>query len=788
MIHWKSVAFLFCTVVCLASQAQQKTKFSLFSLSDVKLLPGIFKEAEQTNIRYVMALDPDRLLAPFLREAGLKPKAESYPNWENTGLDGHIGGHYLSALALLYASTGDEDVLDRLNYMLAELKRCQDQNGNGYIGGVPGSNKLWASVASGKAEVGHFSIDKGWVPLYNIHKTYAGLRDAYLFAHRKLSKEILVKFANWMLTTVSQLNENQIQILLTSEHGGLNEVFADVSVISGDPKYLDLARKFSHKEILMPLARGEDQLNGLHANTQIPKVIGFERIASINNDSSYHKAADYFWETVVGHRTSVIGGNSVKEHFHSSNDFSSMMNSEEGPETCNSYNMLKLTKMLFENGGSARYIDYYERTLYNHILSTQHPENGGLVYFTPMRPGHYRVYSQPETSFWCCVGSGIENHSKYGELIYAHNEKSLFVNLFIPSTLKWAQKGLVFSQKTSFPDKETTILTVDSVVDPDFDVHIRYPGWVASGALMISINGKKQKMEAGPASYVKLSRKWKKGDKITVTLPMRTTTEQLPDGTDYVAVLHGPIVLAAKTDTLNMDGQLADDSRGGHIAKGKKYPLQDLPFFVSSHTDITPQIEPLPGKSLHFSAKNLIYPAKYQSLELMPFFRLHSSRYVVYWQKVSPIKLQILQNELAKEEAVTQQLEANTLDLVNSGEQQPESDHFLARENSTSGLNNERHWRAAKGWFSYQMNNYNHQASKLQVTYLPSAENRRFKITVNNETIASLNLDQSENQNFLTAEFDIPKRIVKSSSTLIVKFIAEENSETARIVALRLMK
>lgn len=788
MDYRKSLTLLFFTVVCLTSQAQQKAKFLLFNSSDVKLLPGIFKDAENTDMAYIMALEPDRLLSPFLREAGLKPKAKSYPNWENTGLDGHIGGHYLTALALLYASTGDKSVLSRLNYMLSELKRCQDQNGNGYIGGVPESKQLWASVASGNAKAGAFSIDKGWVPLYNIHKTYAGLRDAYLFAHSELSKSMLVKFSDWMLTMTAKLDDNQIQNLLTSEHGGLNEVFADVSVITGDPKYLELARKFSHQVIMEPLARKQDQLNGLHANTQIPKVMGFERIASINGDSSYHRAASFFWETVVGHRTSVIGGNSVREHFHPSDDFSSMINSEEGPETCNSYNMLKLTKMLYEKEGWEKYIDYYERTLYNHILSTQHPQKGGFVYFTPMRPGHYRVYSQPETSFWCCVGSGMENHAKYGELIYAHTDRNLFVNLFIPSKLKWKEKGLVLSQETLFPDRETTSLTIESVKNPDFKLNIRYPAWVAAGALTIRVNGKTEEFKAGPASYVSLSRRWKKGDKITVTLPMRTTTEQLPDGADYVAVLHGPIVLAAKTDTLNMDGLFADDSRGGHIAKGKKYPLQDMPFFVSSNADITAQIKPIAGKSLSFSTANLIYPAKDQSMELIPFFRLHSSRYVIYWQKVTPEKLQVIQQEIAKEEAVKQKLEAATVDVVNPGEQQPESDHFIESENTTTGLTNNRHWRAAKGWFSYKMRNKNNEAGKLQVTYLGSDKNRRFKITVNNEEIASLNLNGSNDDDFYTVDYDIPESIVKSSALLTVKFIAEKDSETAGIYELRLMK
>lgn len=788
MNYRKSLALLFFAVVCSTARAQQKANILLFKPEEVKLLPGIFKDAEATDLHYIMALEPDRLLSPFLREAGLKPKAKSYPNWENTGLDGHIGGHYLSALALMYAANGDKEVLERLNYMLTELKKCQDKNGNGYIGGVPESRQLWASVAAGKAQVGSFSINKGWVPLYNIHKTYAGLRDAYLFAHSELSKSMLVKFADWMLAITNKLDDNQIQNLLKSEHGGLNEIFADVSVITGDPRYLELARKFSHQVILEPLEKKQDKLNGLHANTQIPKVIGFERIASINGDSSYHRAASFFWETVVGHRSSVIGGNSVREHFHPSNDFSSMINSEEGPETCNSYNMLKLTKMLYEREGWEKYIDYYERTLYNHILSTQHPAKGGFVYFTPMRPGHYRVYSQPETSFWCCVGSGMENHAKYAELIYAHTNKDLFVNLFIPSTLKWNEKGLVLSQETLFPDQETTTLTIEDVKKGDFELHIRYPAWVASGGLSIKINGKPEEFKAQPASYMTLNRKWKKGDKITIQLPMRTTTEQLPDSSGFVAVLHGPVVLAAKTDTLNMDGLFADESRGGHIAKGKKYPLQEMPLFVSSGGNIAAQIKPVADQPLSFTTTNLIYPVKDRSLKLMPFFRLHDSRYIIYWQKVTPEKLEAMQRSLAEGEAAKQRLDEATLDVVTPGEQQPESDHFLESEDTASGVANDRHWRSAKGWFSYKMRNRNNEAGSLRLTYSGADKNRCFKIFANNVEIASLNLNGNKDHVFYTADYDIPQALAKSSSVLTIKFMAEKGSETAAIYELRLMK
>ncbi|GAB3818974.1 hypothetical protein GCM10028895_16800 [Pontibacter rugosus] len=415
----------------------------------MKLKDSPFKQAQQTDMEYILALDPDRLLAPYLREAGIKPKAESYGNWENTGLDGHIGGHYLTALSLMYSATGNPELLQRLNYMVDQLAACQQQNGNGYIGGVPGGEAMWQEIAKGNIDAGSFSLNDKWVPWYNIHKLYAGLRDAYLYTGNEKAKDMLVKLSDWSLNLTKDLTDAHMQDMLRSEHGGMNEVFADVAEITGDKKYLELARRFSHRAILDPLLAGKDNLTGMHANTQIPKVIGYKRVAEVGGDPAWAGAAGFFWNTVVNDRTVSIGGNSVREHFHPTNDFSPMIESREGPETCNTYNMLKLSKQLYLTEASAEYIDYYERGLYNHILSSQHPTRGGFVYFTPMRPRHYRVYSKPEDGFWCCVGSGLENHGKYGELIYAHNEQDLFVNLFIPSTLEWKERDITLTQSTA---------------------------------------------------------------------------------------------------------------------------------------------------------------------------------------------------------------------------------------------------------------------------------------------------------------------------------------------------
>ncbi|RYZ47815.1 MAG: glycosyl hydrolase, partial [Chitinophagaceae bacterium] len=407
-----------------------------------------FKKAQETDKAYILSLHADRLLAPFLREAGLPLLAKSYGNWEATGLDGHIGGHYLSALANMYAATGDKRVGERLTYTIDWLEKCQQKDGDGYVGGIPGGKKMWQAIADGKINAGSFSLNDKWVPLYNIHKLFAGLADAYLLTGNSKAKQVLIKLSDWFLRITGNLSDEQLQTILRSEHGGMNEVFADIAEISGDQKYLVLAKRLSHKAILQPLLEKRDALNGQHANTQIPKVIGYLRIAQMDGDKGWLEGARFFWNTVTKNRTISIGGNSVREHFHPANDFSSMIETREGPETCNTYNMLKLSKLLFASAPSSAYMDYYERAVSNHILSSQHP-NGGFVYFTPIRPQHYRVYSSPQESFWCCVGTGLENHGKYGEMIYAHNNKDLFINLFIPSVLNWKENGLVLKQETT---------------------------------------------------------------------------------------------------------------------------------------------------------------------------------------------------------------------------------------------------------------------------------------------------------------------------------------------------
>lgn len=785
------VAILFASFVfvgCKNSDAPGMA--SAFKISDVKILDGPFLKAQKTDLDYILDLDMDRLLAPYLKDAGIKPMKDNYGNWENTGLDGHIGGHYLSALSFMYAASGDKELLDRINYMITWLGRCQEKNGNGYVGGIPYGQKIWKEISEGNINAGTFSLNDRWVPLYNIHKLFAGLYDVYMNTGNDYAKTILINLTDWFYNTTANLTDEQIQTMLISEHGGLNEVFADVYELTGNQKYLDMAKRFSHKVILEPLIAGKNELTGLHANTQIPKVIGFEKYAQLAHDQDYANAASFFWNTVIDEWTISIGGNSVREHFHSPDDFSSMVESEQGPESCNTYNMLKLTKLLYMNHPEAKYVDYYERALFNHILSTENTNRGGFVYFTPMRPRHYRVYSQPQFGFWCCVGSGLENPGRYGEMIYAKKDNTLYVNMFMASEVNWSEKELTLVQQTSFPYQESSKLIVQTEHPQSFTLKIRYAKWMVDGSYTLAVNGQQQTLKLSTDGFAMLKRKWKNNDTISVDFQMRAYTEFLPDSSNWISFLHGPIVLGAVTDTTNQEGLWADDSRMGHVANGPKYPIDQAPAIVIEDIkDVERSIVPIEGKPMHFELNNLVHNDT-GKMELCPFFEIQEARYMVYWPIYSKSEFSERQAELARQEQEMLELANQTIDMVMPGEQQPEADHFIRFDNSRTGVFKGRHWRHASGYFSYQFKNPGKEKCFLRVTYYGADQGRTFKILVNNSVIATVSLDGSYGDRFVDVDYPVSAEAVAKSggNPVEIKFTPEQGSVAGGIFGVRLMR
>ena len=785
------VAMALAGLACGLGFSQDLLYPDMFALSDVQLLDGVLKERQDLNVETLLSYDVDRLLAPFYTEAGLKPKASKFPNWE--GLDGHVLGHYLSALAMHYADNDDVQVKERLEYILTELKTIQDQNSKdanfvGYISGVPNGKQMWLKMKNGDA-----GAQNGyWVPWYNIHKLYAGLRDAYVYAGYENAKTMFLKLCDWGISITNGLNDSKMQQMLGTEHGGMPEVYADAYKLTKDEKYLNAAKKWSHHWLLDPMAAGNDNLTNVHANTQVPKVVGFARIAELSGDATYKKGSDFFWQTVVNKRSIAIGGNSISEHFPALDNHKKFIEEREGPESCNTYNMLKLTERLFNIKHDAHYSDFYERALFNHILSTIHPTHGGYVYFTPARPRHYRVYSKVNAGMWCCVGSGMENPAKYSQFIYTKAKDTLFVNLFAASNLSWKEKSLSIKQETEFPKGESSKFTVTG--SGSFDFLIRHPYWVKEDAFKVIVNGDTVVSKSKPSSYVSAGKSWKSGDKIEVLYPMYTHVEDLPGVSDYVALLHGPIVLSAKTGTANLNGLVADDGRWSHIASGALEALDQAPMLASKKEDIPSKLEPVKGEPLHFKAPYLFAAQKDASLLLQPFYEVHDARYMMYWMVLTdPTILE----KLKKEQEAAIALDEKTVDKVAPGEQQPEVDHKMKTENTSSGTANGEFYRDAGkcnagdgGYISYEFETNSEDSLSLMVRYWGNEGcKREFDILIDGEKLVTESItDKWKVNEFKNVTYPIPDSMVKGKKIVTVMFKAGAGSMAGGIYSVRLLR
>ena len=752
-----------------AATAQDRLYADEFPLGDVTLLDGPLKKARDLNIKTLLQYDCDRLLAPYLKEAGLTPKGKSYPNWD--GLDGHVGGHYLTAMAI-NAATGDAECQKRMDYFISELKACAEANaknhpewGKGYVGGVPGSDRIWSTFKKG--DFGAYY--SAWVPFYNIHKMYAGLRDAWVYCGNEEAKQLFLGFCDWAIDLTAGLSDDQMERILHTEHGGMNEVLADAYAITNDKKYLDVAKRYSHRRLLLPLSQRQDCLDNMHANTQVPKVVGFERISELSGDELYHDASAYFWDIVTGERTLAFGGNSRREHFPSKEACKDFVEDIDGPETCNTNNMLKLSEELHRRNPEARYADFYELATFNHILSSQHPQHGGYVYFTSARPRHYRNYSAPNEAMWCCVGTGMENHGKYGQFVYTRQGDALFVNLFVASELNWKEKGVVLRQETQFPYSETSKLTI-AEGKGKFALMVRYPGWVKPGQFEVKVNGAPVSIVTGPSSYVAIDRQWKKGD----------------------VVENGPIMLAMKTGTEDLAMLIADDSRFGQLAVGKKLPVDQAPILINNQiADIANELSPIAGKPLHFTlATKMVNEIRN---ELIPFFELHDSRYMMYWLALSEDNYKGYLDNLAKQEQERQALEDRTVDKVQPGEQQPESDHFMETDDSSVGNSNDVFYRDASDghYFSYLMQTGGETNLSLRLKYWGVGEwkSHEFDIFVDDVLVKEVNnTGKYRISEFKYETYPVPAEALKGKKQVRVKFVAKPKKQIGEIYEVRLVK
>lgn len=731
-----------------------------FPLQDVRLLEGPFQHAMELDHHYLLSLESDRLLHTFRLNAGLPSAAKPLGGWEapSCELRGHFVGHYLSACALMYASTGDAQMKERGNAVVAGLAECQAKLGNGYLSAFP---EAFFDRVEARQRV--------WAPYYTLHKIYAGLLDMYVYCDNAQALEVCRKFADWVIARNSHLTDEQMQRMLGEEHGGMNETLANLYGLTGEEKYLKIAQRFNHMTVIGPASKREDKLTGLHANTQIPKFVGTAREYELTGEEWLKTASTFFWDNVVKERSYVIGGHSDGEHFSAKEKLSQAL----GPsttETCNTYNMLKLTRHLFCWNPQAEYADYYERALYNHILASQNPDSGMMCYYVPLRSGSQKKYNGALDAFWCCTGTGVENHAKYGDSIYFHDDNNLYVNLFIASELNWKAKGLKIRQETRYPEQESTRLTFTCDKPAEFKLNIRHPFWAAAG-FDVRINGEKQSTPSQPGSYAVVSRMWKSGDVVEISTPFQVRTEAFRDNPKRLAFLNGPLVLSAE------------------VEQGK-----NLPVIVGNESEALAALKPVAGKASTFACASAVFrnPASAKSLTLEPFYKMHGNRhYQVYWDLFTSTEWSAKEEQYKVEAARQREFEARTVDLVIPRQEQNERDHKLKGERTSAGDFGGKNYRHATdgGWFSWELKVSPGSAQDLQVTYWGSdGGNRKFDIFIDDKKLATEELQGKQPNKFYDQLYHVPAALIQGKDKVIVKFQALPGNWAGGVFECRILK
>jgi DUF1680 family protein len=599
----------------------------------------------------------------------------------------------------------------------------------------------------------------------------AGLRDAYHLCGITKALEVEKKFADWLVSIFENLNDEQIQKILGCEHGGMNEVLADLYADTQNKDYLELSKKFHHKTILDSLAAGIDILPGKHANTQIPKLIGLAHSYEITGNPEDKKAAEFFWETVVHHHSYVTGGHGNHEYFGQPDQLRNRL-SDETAETCNVYNMLKLSRHLFQWNPRAEVADFYERALFNHILSSQNPDNGHVTYFLSLEMGGFKSFQDPE-SFTCCVGTGMENHAKYGRNIFYKNDDELYVSQFIAATANWKEKGVKIKQITNFPEEQGTTIEIESDNPKKFTLYLRYPSWTEKG-IEILVNGEKQIFNQKPGSFVALNRTWVSGDRIEVSFPFTLRLESMPDDKNRVAILYGPLVMA---------GDL------GPVDK----PAASKPDFVlvlfTEDRNPGHWLSPVDNTINAFKVSEKV--AHPHSFTLMPLYRIYQNRYSIYWDMFDQERWHQFQLDYQAELRRQKELEKATLDLFQPGDSQSELDHtFIGKNARTFDFRHKKAIVAERdGWFSFNLNVDPEIHIALVFNYWGGfTGSKTFDILVDDEKVATENISGKKDGQFIDIQYDIPAELTANKHRITVKFHPHPGHRAGPIFAARTIK
>ncbi len=742
-------------------------------LEAVRLLPSDYAVAVEVNRTFLLSLSADRLLHNFLVYAGLPAKAPIYGGWESDTIAGHTLGHYLTALVRTYEQTGDEVCRERADYIVAELARAQAARGNGYVGALGRKKKdgtivdgqeIFPEVMRGEIHSGGFDLNGSWSPLYTVHKLMAGLLDVHAAWGNPTALKVEVGLADYFARVFAALNDAQMQQVLNTEYGGLNESFAELYAQTGDKRWLEVAQRIYDHKVLDPLEAGQDKLANFHANTQVPKVIGLARIHELSRRPELRDAANFFWTTVTEHHSYVIGGNADREYFSAPDTIAEHI-TEQTCEHCNTYNMLKLTRQLYSWKPDGRYFDYYERAHLNHVMAAQNPKTGGFTYMTPLMSGAQRGYSEPkEDAFWCCVGTGMESHSKHGDSIFWEGEGTLLVNLYIPAEATWATRQAKVMLETKYPMQQKAALTLSSLGRPGrFAIALRVPAW-AKGEADVAVNGK----PFSPAyicGYALVDRHWKAADVLTIELPMQLRIEATPGDANTIAVMHGPIVMAADLGDAKEKWDRPDPAMvGASLLRGFK-----------AKTNV---------ERVAYETQGIVRPA---NLNFVPFYSQYERRSAVYFKRFTDAQWKVEEAAFLSEQARLRDITARSVDVMHLGEMQPERDHNLTSEMSYPVQYRGRQGRDARsgGYFEFSMKT-KPEPLILMATYWGDERGQDFDILVDNVLLASQHLKSDEPGKFFDVEYPVPDPLTRGKASVRVRFVPHNRSTAGPVFGVTL--
>jgi hypothetical protein len=756
------------------------------ALSNVRVLGGPLKHAQDLTAKYLLELEPDRMMAYYRLRAGLEKKGEPYDGWDGDkrNLTGHIAGHHLSAVSYMYVATGDARFKTRADTLVRELKEVQDKHGDGYLSALAGGREAWADVSKGNIRSGGFDLNGLWSPWYTLHKTYAGLRDAYRHTGNKTALDVEIRFATWAEGVLAPLNDTQVQKMLLTEHGGMNEVLADLYADTGNKRWLDLSYRFEHRAFTDALKRSQDNLAGKHGNCQIPKLMGSAARYGYTADAGDLQAASFFWDRVVQHHSYATGGHGLAEYFGPPDQLSPRVDGRTC-ESCNDYNMVKLTRRLFAFRPDAFYADFHERALFNHILASIDPEDGRTSYMVPVGRGVQQEYQDMLRSFTCCVGSGMESHALHGDGLYYESNDTLWVNLFVPSSAQLSMlAGVSVKMDSDFPDGDNATLSFTAAKPKEFTLAVRRPSWAGDG-FSIKVNGEAiavpplASLRAGgaggrgngmddapvqPSSYVEIKRTWKTGDTVQLALPKTVHLEPTPDNRQVTAIMWGPLVLAGD------HGPRREGRNAGAPAP--------IPALVAGDKPLNDWVVPTGARAGDFRASQVArVPGETSApgdVSLTPFYRTHRRTYSVYFDLLTPADFDVRSATIAAERARKAKIDAATIAFVQPGEMQPERDfNYQSQPDRQPARTNGRGNRGGQGWFSFDLPVDPNVDVAVVVTYLNELGldpvNGTFQIMVDGTEIARFQRNMTAS-GFFDVQYAVPATLSRGKSKVTVRF------------------